>query len=136
MRDGTIKSLIVNNMQKIYNLCHQENTVAMRQMIETKVKIDTVIEIAVTKMKLIKMLFFMVFSKKKAWEYFNKEYQINLDEMRAAAHKLLEAQKKQKEAECSDSEKKEETPKEDSPKEILLPSKQILGADGKPIQNK
>ncbi len=136
MRDGTVKNLIVSNMQKIYNLCHQENTVAMRQMIETKVKIDTVIDIAVTKTKLIKMIFLLIISKKKAWEYFNKEYQINLDEMRAAAHKLLEAQKKQKEAECSGSENNKETPKEDSPKEILLPNKEILGADGRPIQSK
>lgn len=72
MRDQTIMQLIQANMNKVYLVLHREQVAYLSFVIQTKATIDVVLyEIIPYRWRMIKIIFWLIFSPFKAQQYIN-----------------------------------------------------------------
>jgi len=127
MRDGTILQKIAENNKAVIHLVNSRMGDLMMQLLDYKIYLETIESIIYSRWSVLKFLLLLIFMPNTAKLMFAEKYtDVKVKHINAMKEELK----------CSDSSKKAGTLKEDSPKEILVPNKKILGADGRPLSSK
>ena len=137
MRENTIYHILNAHKKEIEKAVSFNFRLFANAILDLAIHRETYECILYNRKRLIWFIILWIFKPIKAQDYFARLYSENKYRRLEEEKKNLQAQvdAKKKEAACS-GQKKDETPKADLQKEILTPSKQILGADGRPIQSK
>jgi len=137
MREATIYNILNTHKKEIQNAVSFNFRLFANAILDLVIYRETCECIIYKRSRLLWFIILSIFSPIKAQDYFTRLYSENKYRRLEEEKKNLQAQvdAKKKEETCS-GQKKDETLKADSQKEILTPNKQILGADGRPIQSK
>lgn len=140
MREAEIYRILKKHSKEIDNAIGFNFRLFANAILDLAIYRETWDEILYSRKRFIWFTILEIFRPLKAQDYFTKLYSEKkynrLNDEKKKLQAQVDAKLAKKEAQCSDSVKKPETPKDDSQKEIIVPSKKILGADGRPIQNK
>lgn len=134
MREATIYHILNQHKKQIEQAVGFNFKLFANAILDLAIYRETCECILYNRKRLVWFIILNIFKPVKAPNYFARLYSENKYRRLEEEKKNLQA-RVDKEAKCS-GQKKEETPKADLQKEILMPNTQILGADGRPIQNK